>query len=77
VFVRLAKTGPVLLAGDLYHYPEERTTGNIPTFEFNAEQSRVSRTKMEAFLKQTGARLWIAHDIATHRDLPKPPQYIE
>lgn len=77
VFVRLAKTGPVLLAGDLYHYPEERSTGNIPTFEFNAEQSRASRAKMETLLKQTGASQWIAHDIATHKDLPKPPQYIE
>jgi N-acyl homoserine lactone hydrolase len=77
VFVRLAKTGPVLLAGDLYHYPEERTTGNTPTFEFNAEQSRASRSKMEAFLKQTGAKLWIAHDIAAHQDLPTPPQYTE
>ena len=27
LFVKLPKTGPVLLAGDLYHYPEERTTG--------------------------------------------------
>ena len=42
LFVKLPKTGPVLLAGDLYHYPEERTTGRIPTFEFNAEQSKAS-----------------------------------
>jgi len=77
VFVRLAKTGPVLLAGDLYHYPEERTTGNIPTFEVNAEQSRASRKKMEALVRQTGAVLWIAHDIATHKDLPTPPGYVE
>ena len=40
LFVRLPKTGPVVLAGDLYHYPEERTTGRVPTFEFNADQSR-------------------------------------
>jgi N-acyl homoserine lactone hydrolase len=77
VFVRLAKTGPVLLAGDLYHYPEERTSGNVPTFEFNAEQSRASRMKMEGLLGQTGATLWIAHDIATHKDLPRPPMYVE
>jgi glyoxylase-like metal-dependent hydrolase (beta-lactamase superfamily II) len=77
VFVRLAKTGPVLLAGDLYHYPEERTTGRIPTFEFNAEQSRAARAKIEAFVKQTGAQLWIEHDIATHAKLPKAPKYLE
>jgi len=77
LFVKLSKTGPVLLAGDLYHYPEERTTGNVPTFEFNAEQSRASRAKMEALLKRTGARLWLEHDIATHQDLPAPPKYLD
>jgi glyoxylase-like metal-dependent hydrolase (beta-lactamase superfamily II) len=77
LFVRLAKRGPVLLAGDLYHYPEERTTGRVPTFEFNAEQSRASRQKVEAFVKQTGAELWIEHDIVTHAKLPKAPAFIE
>ena len=77
LFVKLAKTGPVLLAGDLYHYPEERTTGRVPTFEFNAEQSRASRQKLEAFMKQTGAKLWIEHDMATHAALPKSPMFVE
>ena len=77
LFVRLARTGPVLLAGDLYHYPEERTTGKVPTFEFNADQSRASREKVEAFLKQTGAKLWIEHDIATHMPLPFAPAFVD
>ena len=77
VYVKLAKRGPVLLAGDLYHYPEERTTGRIPTFEFNAGQSRAARQKIEAFVKETKAELWIEHDIATHATLPKAPAYIE
>ena len=53
LFLKLAKTGPLLVAGDLYHYPEERTTGNVPTFEYNKEQSLASRAKIEAFLKQS------------------------
>ena len=77
LFVRLARRGPVLLAGDLYHYPEERATGKTPTFEFNAEQSKVSRAKVESFLKQTGAQLWIEHDIATHANLPMAPAYVD
>ena len=77
VFVRLAKRGPVVLAGDLYHYPEEITTGRIPTFEFNADQSRASRAKIAAVVKDTGAQLWIEHDIATHEKLPKSPAYVE
>lgn len=77
LFVRLAKMGPVVLGGDLYHYPEERTTGRVPTFEFNVDQSRASRTRVEAFLKQTGAQLWIEHDIPTHAKLPKAPAFVE
>ena len=77
LLVRLAKRGPVLLAGDLYHYPEERAKGILPTFEFSADQSRASRARVEALLKQTGAELWIEHDMATHAKLPKSPAYIE
>ena len=77
LFVRLPKRGPVVLAGDLYHYPEERATGRIPTFEFNAEQSAASRKKIEAFIKQNKAELWIEHDIATHAKLPKAPAFVE
>jgi glyoxylase-like metal-dependent hydrolase (beta-lactamase superfamily II) len=77
LFVKLAKRGPVLLAGDLYHYPEEITTGKTPSFEWNAEISKASREKMQAFLKQSGAELWIEHDKATNDKLPKAPAYID
>jgi N-acyl homoserine lactone hydrolase len=77
VAVELANYGTVVLGGDLYHYPEERTTGRIPTFEFDAEQSRASRAKVEEYLEDTGATLWIEHDIATHAALPKAPAYVD
>jgi len=77
LLVRLPKRGPVLLAGDLYHYPEERAKGITPTFEFNAEMSKASRAKVEALLKETKAELWIEHDLATHAKLPKAPAYVE
>jgi hypothetical protein len=77
LFVKLAKKGPVLLAGDLYHYPEEVTTGKTPTFEWNAEISKASRAKIQAFLKQANATMWIEHDKATNDALPKAPSFIE
>jgi len=75
--VKLAHRGLVVLAGDLYHYPEERTTGRIPTFEFNAEQSKASRAKIEKFVKDNKAELWIEHDIATHASLPRSPRFVD
>jgi glyoxylase-like metal-dependent hydrolase (beta-lactamase superfamily II) len=77
LLVKLPKTGPVVLAGDLYHYPEEITTGRTPTFEFDAAMSAKSRAAIQAFLKQTGATLWIEHDKLTHASLPKAPKYVE
>ena len=77
LFVRLPKTGPVVLSGDLYHYPEERTTGRVPGFEFNVDQTKASRAKVDALMKRTGARLWIEHDIATHAALPYAPKFVE
>jgi glyoxylase-like metal-dependent hydrolase (beta-lactamase superfamily II) len=77
VAVKLAKAGTVVLGGDLYHYPEERTTGRTPTFEFNGDQSQASRAKIEKFLKDQHATLWIEHDKATHDALPKSPQYVD
>jgi len=75
--VKLAHRGLVVLAGDLYHYPEERTTGRTPTFEFNAEQSKASRAKIEQFVKDNHGELWIEHDIATHAALPRSPKYVD
>jgi glyoxylase-like metal-dependent hydrolase (beta-lactamase superfamily II) len=77
LFLKLAKTGPVVLSGDLYHYPEERKLNLIPTTEFNAEQSAASRAAVEAFLKKTGAQLWIQHDLTGNSKLRKAPAFYE
>jgi glyoxylase-like metal-dependent hydrolase (beta-lactamase superfamily II) len=77
LFLKLAKTGPVLLSGDLYHYPEERKLNRIPTTEFNAAQTTASRAAIEAFLKKTGAQLWIQHDFNGNAKLKKAPAFYD
>ena len=77
VAVRLDNAGWIVLGGDLYHYPEERTTQRTPDFEFDRELSLQSRAGIEAFLAENDATLWIEHDIATHRNLPAPPGYVD
>ena len=77
LFLRLRKTGPVLISGDLYHYPEERTLNRLPTTEFNVDQTAASRVAIEAFLKKTGAQLWIQHDFVGNAKLKKAPLYYD
>jgi glyoxylase-like metal-dependent hydrolase (beta-lactamase superfamily II) len=77
LFLKLAKTGPVVISGDLYHYPEERKLKKVPTTEFNAAQTIAARAEVEAFLKKTGAQLWIQHDFNANAKLKKAPQFYE
>ena len=77
LYVQLEHTGPVVLSGDLYHYPEERALGKLPTFEFDAEQTKASRAEVESFLKRKRATLWIQHDLVAHRKLKKAPEYYD
>jgi glyoxylase-like metal-dependent hydrolase (beta-lactamase superfamily II) len=77
LFLKLRKTGPVVLSGDLYHYPEERKLNKIPTTEFKADQTVASRVAIEAFLKKTGAQLWIQHDYTANAKLRKAPEFYE
>jgi N-acyl homoserine lactone hydrolase len=77
LFVKLKKTGPVLVAGDLYHYPEEQTMNRFPSFEFNKEQSAASREAIDAFLKKNKAQMWIEHDAVTNARLKKAPEFYE
>ena len=77
LYVKLARTGGVLLSGDLYHYPQERSLGRFPTFEYNLEQTRASRQNVDAFLKKTGAQLWIQHDLTAHAKLRKAHQFYD
>ena len=77
LYVKLAKTGGVVLSGDLYHFPEERALGRVPTIDFNQDQTRASRAAIEAFLKQSGAQLWIQHDFVGNAKLKKSPGFYD
>lgn len=77
LYVKLPKTGGVVLSGDLYHFPEARTLKRVTTFDFNQEQTPATREAIEAFLTNTGAQLWIQHDYIGNTRLRKAPDYYE
>ena len=75
--VRLPKTGPVILSGDMVHlvYSWERSI--VPSFNFDVPLSQRTLEEMKAYVAKTGARLWVNHDLEQHRSIPKAPQYVE
>ncbi len=77
LLVNLAKTGPVVLSGDLYHFEASRRLRSTPVFNSDAEETRRSMDKVEALLEQTGATLWIEHNKALAETLDKAPAFYE
>jgi glyoxylase-like metal-dependent hydrolase (beta-lactamase superfamily II) len=76
LLVRLKNTGPVLLSGDLYHYPEERTRKRMPDEE-KTSGTVESRQKVEELLRRTGAQLWIGHSMEFFRTVRKSPSWYD
>jgi glyoxylase-like metal-dependent hydrolase (beta-lactamase superfamily II) len=76
LFVKLPKTGPLILSGDLYHFPEELTVRPTPRGR-NAEQTIASMAKIQALIAKTGAQLWIQHDVLGYAKLKKSPAYYD
>jgi len=78
LILKLAKTGPIMLSGDLYHYPEERSfKRRPPDNEFSPEQSAASRRVIEEYLGKTKIPLWIEHDYEFITKLKKAPAYYD
>jgi glyoxylase-like metal-dependent hydrolase (beta-lactamase superfamily II) len=79
LFLNLKKTGPVILSGDLYHYPAERELKDFTPFANLGDpaQEKVSKAKVEALLQQKHAKIWIQHDIIADAKLRKSPAYYE
>ena len=78
LFMRLSKTGPLLLSGDLYHQPAElQNKAQVPFSHWNKEMSAATRVAIDAFIKEVGATFWIQHDMTLFRTLKKSPDYYE
>ncbi|HLH31043.1 MAG TPA: N-acyl homoserine lactonase family protein [Terriglobia bacterium] len=77
LFLKLKKSGPILLSGDLYHYPEEITYKRIPPFDSDKEQTARSRAMIEDFVKKNHAQLWIQHDYTSGIKRKIAPEFYE
>jgi glyoxylase-like metal-dependent hydrolase (beta-lactamase superfamily II) len=77
LYVKLKNTGGVVLSGDLYHYPAERTLNRLPTFEVSEAETQAARAELEGFLERTDSALWIQHDLPAHRRLKKSPEFYD
>jgi N-acyl homoserine lactone hydrolase len=75
--VRLPKTGPVMLSGDMVHLLYSWNNRVVPGFNFDIAQSGRTIDEMKAYAQKTGAKLWVNHDKQQHESIPKSPNYVQ
>ena len=77
LFIDLVNTGPVILSGDLYHFAISRESRRVPRFNYDAEMTLASMNDLEELAQETGAMLWIEHELALFETLKKAPAYYD
>lgn len=77
LIVRLPKTGPVMLSGDMVHLTYSWNNRVVPSFNFNIEQSGRTIDAMKDYAQKTGTTLWINHDKEQHAAIPKAPKFVQ
>lgn len=74
LLVRLPRTGPVMLTGDLYHFTENMRTGRMPIFNTDRADTLASMARFQEIARNLRARVIIQHEPADIRLLPAFPQ---
>jgi N-acyl homoserine lactone hydrolase len=74
LLVRLPRTGPVLLTGDLYHFTENFESGGIPGFNHNRADTLASMARFREIARNLRARIIIQHE---PNDIAKLPAFPE
>jgi N-acyl homoserine lactone hydrolase len=77
LFVRLPKTGPVILSGDMVHLQYSWNYRIAPSFNFDVPRSMATIDAMKEFAAREKATLWINHDREQMAKIPKAPQSVQ
>jgi N-acyl homoserine lactone hydrolase len=77
LLVRLPKTGPVILSGDVAHFQTSFEHRYVPSNNWSQQASLQSMDKIARIMKKEHAQLWINHDQAQSDSQKKLPAYYE
>jgi N-acyl homoserine lactone hydrolase len=75
--LKLAKSGTVILSGDLFHTRENFEQDRMPVFNDSRGETLGSIDRVKRILKNTNGRLVIQHDPGDFQALPKIPAYLD
>jgi N-acyl homoserine lactone hydrolase len=77
LFLKLKKTGNVLLSGDLAHFTKNWDNRRVPSFNFDKDMSVKAMDEMAAFMKENKAKFWIQHDLEQNATIKHAPKFYD
>ena len=77
LFLKLKKTGNVLLSGDMTHFTKNWENRRVPSFNFDKETSVKTMNEIADFIKANKATLWIQHDLEQNLKIKDAPKFYE
>jgi N-acyl homoserine lactone hydrolase len=75
--VRLPRSGVVILSGDVAHFERNFVHRHVPSFNFDAGQTKASMEKIDRMIKAEKAQFWINHDTEQCATIPHAPEWVE
>jgi hypothetical protein len=75
--VKLPKTGPVILSGDVAHFQTSLENRYVPANNWSKQASLRSMDKIAAIIAKEHAQFWINHDQPQSDAQKKLPAYYD
>lgn len=77
LMIKLAKSGPILLTGDVAHFQENYDRGLVPTENFSRAETLAAIGRVKGLAEHFKARVVIQHAVNIFDEMPKFPEYLE
>jgi len=77
LLVKLAKSGSILISGDLYHTRENYEKGLVPSWNYNRAETLASFNRFAGIQKNTHARVIVEHAPEDFTAMPAFPKFLD
>nr|WP_315252480.1 N-acyl homoserine lactonase family protein [uncultured Duganella sp.] len=77
LLLKLTNAGYYVLSGDQWHFTENHQRQQVPTWNYNHQQTVASGNKLDQLIAGKHATLVIQHEPVDNQKLPKMPAYLD
>jgi glyoxylase-like metal-dependent hydrolase (beta-lactamase superfamily II) len=77
LLLKLTNAGYYVLSGDQWHFTENHARQQVPTFNYDHDQTKTSGKKLDDVIAAKRATLVIQHEPVDNQKLPKLPGFLD